>query len=131
MVHVTFNEKVECHQYSPIPTHTEEMQSNNRNNDRSDIEGATSSSVPGQSRIKYNITFLKDLRDSALSQACPDVVTKGIEGNKEWAGKEYFPLSSARPILKGSVFSRQPYPQNFSNYFYIHFVSNILTNHFH
>lgn len=123
MVHVTFNEKVECHQYSPIPTtHTEEMQPNHRNNDRNPTEEATSSSVSGQSRIKYNLKFLMDLRESDLSKTCPDVIKKAIEENKGWTGSDPISTSSGRPILKGSVFSRQPYTYNFSNFFYIRFV---------
>lgn len=101
MVHVTFNEKVECHQYSP--THPEEIQSNNRNDDVKHPAGVTSS----QSRLKYNIRFLKNLQNGPLSQACPDIVKKGIEEKQGWTGTEPLPPSKAFS-KRGNVFAQRP-----------------------
>lgn len=98
MVHVTFNEKVECHQYSP--THPEGSQPDDRNRP---VEVA-SSSEQRQSRLKYNMKFLKNLRDTSLSRGCPDVVKQGMEDGKGWAG---YVLPPSTSISKGSVFSNQ------------------------
>lgn len=113
MVHVTFNEKVECHQYSP--THPEGIQPLD---DRNRPVEVASSSVQRQSSLKYNMKFLKNLRDTSLSRGCPDVVKRGMEDGKPWAGYVLSPSTSIRQIGKGTVFfnHRPPYNNN-SNYY--------------
>lgn len=86
VVHVTFNEKVECHQYTPSPTLTEEILLTNRNDDNR-TEEVASAIVPERAPLKYDPAFLRNLRKSPFAQLCPEAVKKGIEGGKEWARK--------------------------------------------
>lgn len=123
MVHVTFSEKVECHQYSPTGTHP----SNDTNDNRNHAEVA-SSSARGQARVKYDRRFLKSLRKSPISQVCPEFVKKGIEENKSWTGSDPLPIPSGRAISKGNTFYRQPNNYISSNYFCLPFASSVLFN---
>lgn len=68
MVHVTFNEKVECHQYSSAHTET---QPNNRHDDKNDATNAVPSSVGGKLPPRYTAEFLKGLRYGPHTQTCP------------------------------------------------------------
>lgn len=100
MVHVTFNEKVECHQYSSSPTQTN-SQSSKMNDSRNSVDEVTS----GQSDRKYTAEFMKGLKSVALSQVCPDVVKKAMADGKRWTKNG-----------RKSVFYRPQQQQNSSNY---------------
>lgn len=118
--HVTFNENVECHQYSPTLAG---MQPNCRN----DMMDSSSVRTP---RLKYTAEFLKGLQNADLSKTCPDAVKKGITDGKEWAGglPQPFPMSRS---TNRSVFSR---PFNQPNYnrmrrSYVPYFSNNQNNY--
>ncbi len=100
--HVTFNENVECHQYSPTFA---AMQPNLRND---------SVRAP---RLKYSVEFLKGLQNTAASKICPDAVQNGIREGKEWAGgyHQTFPMSRS---TNRSVFSRPFNPPNYNSKFF-------------
>lgn len=102
MVHVTFNEKVECHQYSPMPTQTELGTPDER----------------GRTVLKYSTDFLKGLKTNPLSQICPDVVKTAIAEGKGWTGNDPFPVMVRQPPVplgrsaQKSVFARPQNPPN-------------------
>lgn len=85
MVHVTFNEKVECHQYTPAPTENTPPANRNENMDRMEVLASTN--MQGQTRFSYDAQFLRSLKTNPLSNICPDVVKKGMEDGKSWADK--------------------------------------------
>lgn len=114
MVHVTFNEKVECHQYTPSPT-IDEILATNRNDNRNLTGRLDSTNVQGRTRLNYNAAFLKALRNNPQSQICPDVVQKGVRDGKDWAQTTPDAVSSNpdwdgknRWTANRSVFARPP-----------------------
>ncbi|KAJ6632789.1 hypothetical protein Bhyg_17697 [Pseudolycoriella hygida] len=65
--------------------------------------------------LKYNVDFLKRLRENPLSNVCPDVVKRGIKENKGWTGSGGGVTDEEmnRPIIRnGTVFMRQMNPYN-------------------
>ncbi|KAG4066709.1 hypothetical protein HA402_007345 [Bradysia odoriphaga] len=99
MVHVTFNEKVECHQYSS--THTEDLP----DDDKDDAPDAGPSNVRAQSGPKYTAEFLKGLRYGPHTETCPDAIMNS--GIRKLATDAFWNRTGK------SVPSRQQYPQNY------------------